>query len=169
MNSALVLDSWVASLEVAPVENLAFGISYISDLAESDNGLVQDGSFYSSSVAGASAFLSAHCGQFGFEAEYLTALKDFDSALVIIGEDLTGERPEAWNLELAWMPTDQLQVVARYEQAKDFQDDVKRYGVTASYGLYEHVVVALEYLRADADVDGDDPIDGVTPQLAMEF
>jgi hypothetical protein len=130
---------------------------------------VQDESLYSSNVAGASAFLSVQCGQFGFEAEYLTALEDFDSALIGIGEDLTGRRPSAWNLELAWMPTEKLQLAARYEEANDFQDDVKRYGATASYGLYEHVVVALEYLRTDTDIDADDPIDVVTAQLALEF
>ncbi|MGK2945742.1 MAG: LbtU family siderophore porin [Desulfuromonadales bacterium] len=163
------IDNWVASLEFTPVENLAFGVSYINDLAESDNELVQDETLYSSNVAGASAFLSVQCGQFGFEAEYLTALEDFDSALVGIGEDLTGRRPSALNLELAWMPTEKLQLAARYEEANDFQDNVKRYGVTASYGLYEHVVVALEYLRADADIAEDDTVDIVTAQLAFEF
>lgn len=163
------IDNFVASLELMPVENLAFGISYINDLAESGNGLVQDATLYSSNVAGASAFLSAQCGQFGLELEYLTALDDFDSALVSIGEDLTGKRPEAWNLELAWMPTDKVQLAARYEEANDFQDDLKRYGATASYGLHEHVVVALEYLRSDADVAEDDTADLVTAQLALEF
>lgn len=163
------IDSWIFSLEVAARENLSFGVSYISDLAESDNELVQNAALYSSSVAGASAFLSAHCGQFGFEAEYVTALENFDSAMVANGEDLTGKRPEAWNLELAWMPSDQIQVAARYEEARDFQDDVRRYGVTVSYGLHEHVLVALEYLHADSDVDEDDPVNVVTAQLALEF
>ncbi len=163
------IDNWVASLAFTPVENLAFGVSYINDLAESDNELVQDETLYSSNVAGTSAFLSVQCGQFGFEAEYLTALEVFDTALVGIGEDLTGRRPSAWNLELAWMPTEKLQLATRYEEANDFQDDVKRYGATVSYGLYEHVVVALEYLRAEADLDADDTVDIVTAQLAFEF
>jgi hypothetical protein len=163
------IDNFVASLEIMPLENLAFGFSYINDLAESDSELVQDATFYSSNVAGASAFLSAQCGQFGLELEYLTALEDFDSALIAIGDGLTGKRPEAWNLELVWMPTDKIQLAARYEEANDFQDDVKRYGATASYGLHEHVVVALEYLRSDADVAVDDTVDVVTAQLALEF
>jgi len=163
------VDSWVASLEISLGGNLSFGASYISDLAESDNELVQDATLYSGSVAGASAFLSATCGQFGLEAEYLFALEDFDAALVPIGADLTGRRPEAWNLELAWMPSGQIQVAARYEQAEDFQDDLRRYGTTVSYGIFEHAVVALEYLRADADVVDDHPVDVVTAQLALEF
>jgi hypothetical protein len=163
------IDSWVASFEVAAGENLSFGASYINDLAESANELVQVTSLYSGSVAGGSAFLSAHCDHFGFEAEYLAALEDFDAAVVADGADLTGQRPAAWNLELAWMPTDQLQIACRYEQAEDFQDDVRRYGATVSYGLYDHVVVAIEYLYADAKVALDDPVSMVTAQLALEF
>ena len=82
---------------------------------------------------------------------------------------MTGKRPEAWNIELAWMPTEKVQLAARYEEANNFQDDVKRYGATASYGLHEHAVVALEYLRSVADVAMDDTVDVVTAQLALEF
>lgn len=163
------IDSWVASLEVTPRENLAFGASYLSDLAESDIELVQDEALYGSSVAGASAFLSAQCGAFGVEAEYLTALDRFDAPLVAVGADLTGRRPSAWSLELDWQPLERLQLATRYEQADDFMDDVRRYGATASYGLYEHVVVGLEYLHADAKVAEDDPVHLVTAQLALEF
>lgn len=163
------IDSWVLALDFTLGERLGFGASYISDLAESDNQLVQDAALFTDSVAGASVYLSAHCGQFGLEAEYLAALDDFDTALVAIGEDLTGRRPAAWNLELAWMPSDQLQLAARYEQAEDFRDDVRRYGTTVSYGLYEHAVVALEYLHADSDATLDDPLNQVTAQLALEF
>lgn len=163
------IDNFVAVLEFMPTKNLAFGFSYINDLAESDSELVQDATLYSSNVAGASAFLSAQCGQFGLELEYLTVLDDFDSPLISIGDGLTGKRPEAWNLELAWMPADNVQLAARYEEANDFQDDVKRYGATASYGFHEHVVVALEYLRSDSDVAEDDTVDLVTAQLALEF
>jgi len=163
------IDTWVSSLAFILGENIRFGGSFISDLAESDIELVQDEDAYSSSVMGASAFLSLQYGAFGFIAEYLAALEDFGSAVVDVGTDLTGKRPETWNLELAWMPLDHLQVAARYEAANDFQNNVNRYGGTVSYGLFEQVVVALEFLRADADVDEDDPVNVVTAQLALEF
>jgi hypothetical protein len=164
------IDSWVAALEVRPMEALSFGISLISDLAESDLELVVDEDLYSSSVMGGSAWLSWQFGQFGFEAEYLTALSKFDWELVLAGEtDLTGRRPSAWNLELAWMPNDRWQVAGRFEQADDFQDDVTRYGGTVSYGLFEHAVLALEYLHGDAKGPDADPDHTVTAQLAFEF
>jgi hypothetical protein len=163
------IDSWVASLEFSLGENLGFGASYLSDLAESGNELVQDPALFGNSVAGASAFLSARCGRFGLEVEYLGALEDFDAALVAVGADLTGRHPEAWNLELVWVPMEQLQLAARYEQAEDFQHDVQRYGATVSYGLYDHAIVALEYLFVDTDVAADHPVNLVTAQLALEY
>jgi hypothetical protein len=167
------IDSWVAALEARPFETLSFGLSLISDLAESDLELVTDDNaelFYTSSVMGGSAWLSWQFGQFGFEAEYLTALSKFNRDLVLAGDtDLTGRRPSAWNLELAWMPNDRWQVAGRFEQADDFQDDVTRYGGTVSYGLFEHAVLALEYLHGDAKGPDADPDHTVTAQLAFEF
>jgi len=162
------IDSFVSVLEITPIDNLSFGISYISDLAESDNGLVADPALYTDSVAGASAFVSATFGQFGLDGEFLGALDDFDAAL--IGQpdvDLTGEKPTAWNLEISWMPVDDLQLAARYEQASDFQDDVTRYGIAGSYGLFGSAVLALEYLHADPENDPNS--DTLTAQLAFEF
>ncbi len=65
------------------------------------------------------------------------------------------------------MPSAQIQIAAIYEQAKDFQDNVDRYGATASYGLYEHAVVALEYLHANDDKD--DSANLMAAQLALKF
>lgn len=160
------IDSLVAAVEVTPRENLSFGLSYISDLAESDNDLVADATLYSDSVPGASAFLSATLGAFGFEAEILGALDDFDTTL-IGASDLTGKKPLAWNLETSWQATEDLQLVARFEQTRDFQDGVTRYGTAASYGLLRNTVLALEYLHAAPDTDPDS--DTVTAQLAFEF
>lgn len=162
------IDSWVAALETRPFETLSLGLSLISDLAESDLELVADEDLYSGSVMGASAWLSWQFGQFGFEAEYLTALGKFDRELVGL-TDLTGRRPSALNLELAWMPNDRWQVAGRFEQADDFQDDVTRYGGAVSYGLFEHAVLALEYLHGDAKGPEGDPDHTVTAQLAFEF
>lgn len=160
------IDSLVAAIEVTPRENLSFGFSYISDLAESDNVLVADATLYSDSVPGASAFLSATVGAFGFEAEILAALDDFDTAL-IGASDLTGKKPLAWSLEASWHASEDLQLTARYEQSSDFQDDVTRYGAATSYGLFSNTVLALEYLHAAPDTDPDS--DTVTVQLAFEY
>ena len=91
------IDAWVASLEGSPLGGLTLGASWISDLAESDIGLVTDESLYHSSVPGAAAFLSATCGPFTLEGEYVTATKRFEKAVAAVGEDLTGSKPRRNN------------------------------------------------------------------------
>lgn len=162
------LDNLVVSMELTPLPLLTFGVSYLNDLAESDNGLVKDAALYADNVPGASAFLSVGCSRFALELEYLAALEEFDSALLAVGEDLTGRRPAAWNLELSWLPRERLQLVARYEQAEDFRHDLVRYGGAISCGLSEPLVVGLEYLRAESDSDGESG-NLMTAQLAWEF
>ena len=160
------IDSFVVALELTPAEGVTLGASYISDLAESDIGLVGDSALYTSSVPGGSAFVSLALGPVGLEAEIVAALDDFAEDLVGAA-DLTGRRPLAWNLEGAWIPADALQFVARVEGAEDFQNDVTRYGATVSYGLFAHTVLALEYLYSDPRGSADNQT--VTAQLAFEF
>jgi hypothetical protein len=170
------IDSWVASLEGSPFEGLTLGASYISDLAESDIGLVADEESYSSSVDGASAYISATFGSFTLEAEYLTALKSFDNAVLAAGAadpdyegGLTGKKPSAWNVELALAPNERWEVAVKAEGADDFQDDLNRYGAVLSYGLFQNTVVGLEYLLADQKSGDEDRSHTVTAQLAFEF
>jgi len=172
------IDDFVAALEVAPNQILSFGASYISDLAESDSGLISeldiDSGFYTDDIAGFSGFVSLHVGPLGLEAEYLGALDTFDTASLVATlttdpTDLTGDEPEAWNVELAWMPSEILQLAVRYEEATDFQSDLQRYGATITYGIFDNVVVALEYLNAEEDIPAGGESDMVTAQLALEF
>lgn len=161
------LDSWVAAIEATPCEGITVGASWISDLAESDAGLVQDEGIYRDDVPGWSAFVQLQHGDFDLTAEYLAAVDRFKPEQVAAGGDLTGQRPQAWNLELSWQATEQLQLAGRYEETDDYQADVRRYGATASYGLCDYALLAVEYLHADAD--GGDPSHTLTAQLAVEF
>lgn len=160
-------DSWLLAIETTPCEGTTFGASWISDLAESDAELVQEEGLYRDDVPGWSAFVTFQHGDFGLNAEYLAALEHFEAEQVEAGGDLTGRRPEAWTVELSWQATDRLLLAGRYEEANSYQADVHRYGATASYGLCDYALLAVEYLRADAE--GDDPVHSLTAQLAVEF
>lgn len=161
------IDSWVAAMEVTPREGVAMGVSWISDLAETDSGMVQEEGLYRDEVAGWSAFVALQLGDFGLTAEYLAAVDRFKAEQVDAGEDLTGQRPQAWNLELSWRTTEKVLLVGRYEKADDYQADVRRYGAAVSYGLCDYVLLAVEYLHAAAD--DDDPAHTFAAQLAVEF
>ncbi len=171
------IDSFVASVEVQPLPELFLGASYISDLAESDIELVREdetlGNVYRSSVPAVDVNLTLAVGNFTLEAEYLMATETFSRAVVEAAAaeegDLTGRRPRAWNLELAYIPAERWELAVRGEQAKDFQDDMRRYGAIVSYGLMENVVIGLEYLHADGQGEDNDPSHALTGQLAFEF
>lgn len=160
------IDSWVASLELTPTEKLAFGVSYLSDLAESDIELVQNEDIYRSSVAAGGAYLTWQLWQITILAEYIAALENFSAEMVNAGDCLTGERPSAWNIELAWEPTGRWQVGIKAEGANDFQNDLKRYGAVVSRGLFRNTVLGLEYLYGEDDENENHT---VMAQLALVF
>lgn len=163
------VDSWVVALSGSPVEGITVGASWISDLAESDNGLVTDAALHTDNVPGISAFFTATHGIFTVEGEYVTAVKRFNDALVAGGEDLSGGRPRAWNLELAVAPDEHWEIALRLEGARDFLNDPNRYGVAVSYGLMDHAVIALEYMYTDQRAGEQESANTVTAQLAVEF
>jgi hypothetical protein len=160
------IDSWVASVELTPIEGLTFGVSYLSDLAESDIELVKDEDLYRSSIAAGGAFLTWQLGNINLMAEYVAALERFESEVVNAGEDLTGGKPSAWNVEMAWEPTGRWQVALKAEGADDFQNDLKRYGGVVSRGLFRNTVLGLEYLYGE---DNENESHTLMAQLALVF
>jgi len=169
-----VIDSLVASLEINTSYGITAGASYISDLAESGIELIQPDtsasiSHYVDSVAGAAFFVTAEFEMFSLVAEYVFALDEFEPDSVDAGigaeADLTGPEPRAFNLELNFSPIERWDFALRFEKAKDFQDDPERYGFTISYGIFTHMILALEYLRTEADIN----IDMVTAELGISF
>ena len=163
------VDSWVAAIEIQPHSALTLGASYMNDLAESDIELVGDSSLYGHDVPAAGAYVNVAIGAWSFDAEIISALRHFDAPTVAGGEDLSGDQPRAWTVELGWQPTKDLLLATRYEQEEDFQDDAVRYGMTTSYALYDQVMVAVEYLHDDAKGDEGVPTHVGTVQLALSF
>lgn len=161
------LDTFVAALEVTPHEGLTFGVSYLSDLAESGAELVQDKSLYDDAVPALGAFIAFSHGDFGLIVEYLAAIDDFGADQVAAGEDLTGRRPAAWFAEAHWDASERFTLAARYEASKDYQADARRAGVTVACGLCDYAQIAGEYLLDDTD--DDNPVHLFTAQLAIEF
>ena len=131
--------------------------------------MVAVGDLYIDEVAAASVYLTWQTEQFGIVAEYLTALENFNAEVVTAGDALSGQRPQAWSLEFAWMPAERWQLAARYEQADDFLNDPKRYGAAASFGLYDNVAIALEYLYTDFDEASAPEEQNLVGQLALAF
>jgi len=169
-----VIDNGFAALTVTPAEQISFGVSYLCDLAESNADLLAgtDPTLYEKNVSAASANLTLKFAPVTITCEYLGALKEFSEALVADPgktSDLTGRKPRTWFAELTLAPNEGWAIIGRYEKAKDFADDVARYGATVSYGLDANTVLSVEYLYSDFVREMGDTAQQITVQLAMEF
>ncbi len=171
-----VIDNGVAALTFTPTEKISFGFSYLCDLAESNADLLADADTnsnpYEKIVNAASANLTLNFAPLTVTVEYLGALKEFSEELLADpgkSSDLTGRKPRAWFTEVTLAPGEDWAVSGRYEKAKDFADDVARYGATFSYGLDANTTLSLEYLYSDFAREAEETANQVTVQLALEF
>jgi hypothetical protein len=160
------IDDFVASLTVTPSEGLSFGASYISDIADSDSEIA-GGGIISDSVAGIGLFLSSSFGPFTVEAEYVGAIDDFAAAEVGPPNSLTGSEPSAYNVELAYAVSEDIEAALRLEGSDDLNWVEDRVGVAASFGIYENTTISLEYLHGE--YQNNQEVDSITAQLALEF
>ena len=184
------LDDLVAVVQITPVDGVEIGAYWISDIGESD-GLqdeledavagtpdrivvgedgrpaVEAGSpgVPYDEVDGAGGYISLALGPAAIEAEYLTALDDFDAGL--LGDKKV--KPSAWNVELAYTLAEKWTLSARYEGSDDFLDFPEdQYGGAVSWSISDNLALAVEYLHGEfaGDVDSRDL---VTAQLAVTY
>ncbi len=167
-NAALAL-SW------QPVEWLAAGVSYVTDLGEGAGYLddlndVLDAEGSRSQAAGVSAFVRLDLDPVVVSAEYLGAverLKWTDAE----GES-AAERPEAWFADVVWAFANDWTVAARYEGSRNFKPGEMpehQGGGALFWSLNAFATLGAEYLYG-AFV-GEDAADRhlATVQLALEF
>ena len=135
---------WGASLEITnDLENLKFGLGYISDLAESDEEfLSEEDNFYVDRVSALNAYFLFGFNNIEFTAEYVQAnnrFKEFESS-----ED----KPSAYNVECVYYLTDTFQIAARYEGSDEFANAPKRqYGVSVAWRPIDRVNISADYLH----------------------
>lgn len=169
MNS--LAGSVVLSLPEGVVPDLALtaGVSYLSNIADSDGLEGETPGTVSDSVGGFSTFLSASFRDKVFvEIEYLGATDDFAAGELSFDGGSTFA-PRAWNIEVALAPVEGIELAARYEGSDDLGDFApeSQYGVALSYDLFESTSLAFEYLHAT--FQNNDERDLLTTQLAVEF
>ncbi len=170
------IDDFGASLVLTPAAGIEFGASYLSDLAESDAGMVDD---YRRRVAGWSTYAVAGIGPVELSAEALGALRSFSAEDLDENGDGKGDKPLAWNVEAAVYPASNFEVALRLEGSDEIAEAPElQYGICSSWSPIEHLSLSLEYLRGEFDRDfapaDDDNNSGryrdlVTAQLAIEF
>ncbi len=165
------IEDYVAAATITPWEGVVAGLSYISDLSESDADITNPftgGAFISDEISGFAVFVNAEYGQFSFSGEFLGANKSFKVADLDADADGSGDRPKTYNLEVAYGVNDDIEVAVKFEGNDDFPGFPEdQYGAAASYGIFINTTVALEYLHGEYHTG--EERDLVTAQIALAF
>ncbi len=175
LNTASKVNNAVAALAVTPIENLTFGVSYITDLGESDGltdgineVLDSDGKY--SDAGGYTAVVAVDLDPVFVEAEYVGAAGDLKLT------DTTGEQtktsPQAWNVEAGYAFADGWMGALRYEASKEFSPEEmpeNQYGATVAYEINSYTTISAEYMYGTYKPSGTDSRHLGTAQLALAF
>jgi hypothetical protein len=164
---------WAFSLESHPSENLSLGISYQSDLADSNDRLLYEyGNRFARKVGALSSYILWTTPEFELSLEGLGALNSFSEL------DSDRDRPMAWNLELMHpLPAD-LHLAWRLEGSRELEDQPEiQAGLALIWEPTEHASITLEYLHGKfkkglANDDNDEPyrhVDTISAMLTIGF
>ncbi len=160
----------------ARILNMTAGISYLSNIADSDalseaNDIDGDGDpdGIRDYVGGISAYFymdlvhSLYC-----TAECVCALDKFKAGELNFGDN-EKLKPCAWNFEIAYVLPADIGIGVKYEGSNDCNDFLpeSRYGGIVFCSPYNNTYLGLEYLCQE--FDNDDKSEVVTAQLAFEF
>lgn len=163
------IQDYFGNITVSPIENISFGAYYTSNIGDSDGleGLVS-GPPVRETIPAYGGFLSVAFGRVALEAEIIKTKRDFEIVDLDKDGNGKGDRPSAFNIELAYQVNDEIEAAIKYEESDDLFDlPLNQYGVAFSYGLFENVSASFEYLRGEFADETKRTL--YTGQLAIEF
>ena len=136
---------WGLALEGSPNEFGSLGVSYLSDLADSQEGFLREHhDRYADGVSGWSAYIIAGFDEFDITAELVRALGTFREL------EPDRDRPRAWNIEFAHYPRNDFEWSLRLEGSNEVEDAPHlRGGAAVAWRVLKNASLTLEYLRAD--------------------
>ena len=164
---------WALALNSYLREDIVMGLSYQSDLADSDARLLSDsGDRYSRRVDALSGYLHWYTDALEVRFEALGALGAFAEL------EPKMDRPLAWNLELAHPLAQQLKLTWRLEGSRELEDGPKlQAGLSLNWQPTDFTLITLGYLHGRfkeglALDDNDQPfrrIDTLSARLTIGF
>lgn len=134
---------WGFSAEYSPFEFGTVAISYISDLADSQERFLNESHHrFENRVEAISGYALVGYGQFEVTAEFVQALSSFEEL------DPELNKPRAWNLEFAYYPQNDLEIAFRYEGSKEFENAPHwKAGIGTTWHATKNIYLSLEYLH----------------------
>lgn len=164
------IDDYGLGARVEAGEWLELGMSFMGDLADTDAELTAG--IWEKEVPGISVFAVLGMGELELIVEYLSAARKFEPADLDEDGDGTGDRPRAFNAEIAYSLSERLEMAVRAGGSSEFAGGPERQlGVCLSYGLGQGVTLALEYIREefDAAFAEEEERHALTTRAGMEF
>ncbi|MBF0197213.1 MAG: LbtU family siderophore porin [Planctomycetes bacterium] len=162
------IDDFFASFTYEVNSIFSLGLSYVSDMGETDS--LQDTvnemitSLAYDDPAGIGVNLNLSYEKFDLIAEHLTAVDDFNAGTLTAEE----AKPEATNLEVAYHQSEALTFAAKYERSEDVPEQpTSQYGIASSHSCGDHLSFGLEYLYGKYENDNTRSL--VTLQIAVEY
>jgi len=166
--------NWALATEFWLNDDWSFGLSYQSDLADSDERLLKDNNDrYRNRVAGISGFILWAGDTVEITLETLAAIGSF--------EELEPDRnkPWAWNAELVhFFPGSNFEIAFRIEGSRELEDQPRyQFGPAISWRTGKSASLTVEYLHGEfedelATTDNDnsyDHVDRVGAILSIAF
>jgi len=165
---------WGAHIEFSSDDDaLVLGASYLSDLAESDQKfLAEENNIFERRVPAWNAYGLYAFNKFEISVEAVRAIREFAEF------ESDRDKPSAYNIEIAYFPTTNVQVAFRIEHTDEFSDAPhQQYGISTTWRPVDNFSISVDYLRASfksdfvLDDDGNEleHSNSVTAQLAMEW
>jgi hypothetical protein len=168
-SSENTIDDWVASMTITPAENVTIGVSYISDISDTDADLTGLSRIHHR-TPGVSGFININYNKFNLIGEYVGATERFHVLDLDADGSGSGDKPITYNIELAYQLNEKTEIAARYEGNDDMPSFVEwQYGGAISYALFENVTIAAEFLHGKFDNATNDEKNTVTIQTAIGF
>ena len=165
-------DTFALSLRHEPLEDLTWGISWMSDLGQSDELLElreEERSPAESkgdgAVQAANAFFVCEQDRWGCSLEGVVALSEFGPGIL---DEEQGRTPSTWSAEGWLVPLAGWELVGRIEGASDFPGaPAERYGVGLVHRLTKHLTVAAD--AHTGKLDSGESFDTVIVEAAIRF
>ncbi len=164
---------WGLSFEyISENEALRIGGSYLSDLSETDEKLLDDLLNYERRVSGWSAYALIGMNNFEVTAEMVHATRAFKEF------DPEADKPSSYNIEFAYFPTQSVQLAMRIENTDELEDRPEwQYGAAVTWRIANLFNFTVDYLYGDYKNgfvfdDDDNELDHshlIAAQIALEF
>lgn len=167
------IDGLAARLDLNFNDNLSAGASLISNIAESDtlessDGVDADTNTIQDSVAGFSANVSYTFNKLQFDAEYVTALDEFQAGELAF-DDGSSYQPQVFTFETAFDLGGDSFVAGRIEAGEDGGDVIPEntFGIIYQTPLLDYLTFAAEYQREEYETN--DEVDAIKLRLKLKF